>query len=313
MKISREIKTAILVISGVLLFVYLFNYLKGEDLFSSEIDFYTEFDFNALSTSSQVTVNGNPIGKVESIDYLFETGKTKVTFSVDPRFEFSKSSTIRMYETGIMGGNALAIINSFEGEPALKGDFISSEVQPGLITSLKDNFSGLSTNLDKTLRSADTLMTSLSGIVLDETETGFKATIAELNSTLKSFKNLSYSIQKLVKDNDEKIASVLENFDKTSEGLAELSEDLKKVKLSKTINNFDATLLNMNKILANLDAGKGSMGKLMKDDDLYKNLNSTMKEMEELLRDIKLHPKRYFRILSRKEIPYEDEESKEKN
>jgi phospholipid/cholesterol/gamma-HCH transport system substrate-binding protein len=313
LKISREIKTAILVISGVLLFVYLFNYLKGEDLFSSEIDFYTEFDFNALSTSSQVTVNGNPIGKVESIDYLFETGKTKVTFSVDPRFEFSKSSTIRMYETGIMGGNALAIINSFEGEPALKGDFISSEVQPGLITSLKDNFSGLSTNLDKTLRSADTLMTSLSGIVLDETETGFKATIAELNSTLKSFKNLSYSIQKLVKDNDEKIASVLENFDKTSEGLAELSEDLKKVKLSKTINNFDATLLNMNKILANLDAGKGSMGKLMKDDDLYKNLNSTMKEMEELLRDIKLHPKRYFRILSRKEIPYEDEESKEKN
>jgi phospholipid/cholesterol/gamma-HCH transport system substrate-binding protein len=313
LKISREIKTAILVISGVLLFVYLFNYLKGEDLFSSEIDFYTEFDFNALSTSSQVTVNGNPIGKVESIDYLFETGKTKVTFSVDPRFKFSKSSTIRMYETGIMGGNALAIINSFEGEPALKGDFISSEVQPGLITSLKDNFSGLSTNLDKTLRSADTLMTSLSGIVLDETETGFKATIAELNSTLKSFKNLSYSIQKLVKDNDEKIASVLENFDKTSEGLAELSEDLKKVKLSKTINNFDATLLNMNKILANLDAGKGSMGKLMKDDDLYKNLNSTMKEMEELLRDIKLHPKRYFRILSRKEIPYEDEESKEKN
>lgn len=313
MKISREIKAAVLVISGVLLFIYMFNYLKGEDLFSNEVDFYTEFDFNALSTSSQVTVNGNPIGKVESIDYMFDTDKTKVTFSVDPRFKFSKNSVIRMYETGIMGGNALSIINSFDGELAQKGDFISSEVQPGLITSLKDNFSGLSTNLDKTLRSADTLMTSLNTVILDETDTGLKATVAELNGALKSFKALSNSIQKVVKDNDAKIASILESFDKTSAGLAELSEDIKKVELSKTMKNFDITLSNMNEILAGLKAGDGAMGKLLKDDELYNNLNGTMKEMEALLKDIKLHPKRYFRILSRKEIPYEAEDDNDKN
>ena len=84
-----------------------------------------------------------------------------------------------MYETGIMGGNALAIINSFEGEKAVPGDFIKSEVQPGLITSLKDNFSGLSTNLDKTLRSADTLMTSLNDVIQDKSDKGLKATVAE--------------------------------------------------------------------------------------------------------------------------------------
>ncbi|MCC1485348.1 MlaD family protein [Winogradskyella immobilis] len=313
MKISREIKAAILVITGVLLFVYMFNYLKGKDLFSSTVNFYTEFDFNALSTSSQVTVNGNAIGKVESINYMYETGKTRVSFSVNPKFEFSKSSLIRMYETGIMGGNALAIINSHEGELAKRGDFIASEVQPGLITTLKDNFSGLSTNLDKTLRSADTLMTSLNSVIQDDSNTGLKATVAEFKATLISFRNLSNSIQEVVKENDEKIASVLENFDKTSSSLAELSEDLKKVELSKTINDFDTTLLNMNTLLKNLNAGEGTMGKLLSDEALYNNLNATMNEMEELLRDIKLHPKRYFRILSRKEIPYEDEEDNQKN
>lgn len=291
----------------------MFNYLKGEDLFSNEVDFYTEFDFNALSTSSQVTINGNAIGKVESIDYIFETGKTRVAFSVDPRFEFSKSSTIRMYETGIMGGNALAIINSFEGEKAVRGDFIKSEVQPGLITSLKDNFSGLSTNLDKTLRSADTLMTSLNDVIQDNSDTGLKATVAELNETLKSFKTLANSIDEVVKDNDAKIASVLESFEKTSASLAELSEDLKKVEVSKTVKDFDHTLVKMNGILESLEAGEGSMGKLLKDETLYNNLNATLKEMEELLRDIKLHPKRYFRILSRKEIPYDPEEDNQKN
>ena len=313
MKISREIKTAILVISGLLLFIYMFNYLKGEDLFSNEIDFYTEFDFNALSTSSQVTVNGNPIGKVESIDYIFETGKTKVSFSVDPRFEFSKSSTIKMYETGIMGGNALAIINSFEGERAKKGDFIASEVEAGLITSLKDNFSGLSTNLDKTLRSADTLMTSLNDVILDDSDKGLKATVAEFNETLKSFKISSNLAQNFINDKDAKITSILDSLEKASSNFAELSKDLKKVEISKTVKNFDETLLNMNTILKKLKTGEGTMGKLFKDDTLYTNLNGTLKEMEELLRDIKLHPKRYFRILSRKEIPYEDDEDSEKN
>ena len=46
------------------------------------------------------------------------------------------------------------------------------------------------------------------------------------------------------------------------------------------------------------------MGKLLKDDKLYNNLEAVTKEMELLLLDIKLHPARYRRILSKKEIPY---------
>ncbi|HEX9825251.1 MAG TPA: MCE family protein, partial [Flavobacteriaceae bacterium] len=55
-----------------------------------------------------------------------------------------------------------------------------------------------------------------------------------------------------------------------------------------------------------LEQGEGTMGKLLKDEALYNNLKGASKEMEELLRDIKLHPKRYFRILSKKEVPYQE-------
>ncbi|MDT0559168.1 MlaD family protein [Ichthyenterobacterium sp. W332] len=313
MKISKEIKVALLVISGILLFIYLFTYLKGEDIFTDEDNYYTEFDYNALSTSSPVTIKGNAVGKVEEITYDFETGKTRVSFSVNPKLKFSKNSTIRLYETGIMGGNALAIIKANDGEMAKRGDFIKSEVKPGLVSSLSENFSGLSSNLDSTLRSADTLMTNLNGLVIDESDEGLKATISELNSTLKSFKNLSYSLQKTIKANDEKIASVLDNVDKTAANMAVLTADLKEVDLGKTVANLDETLVSINSIMAGLKENKGTIGKLLNDDALYNNLESATKELELLLLDIKLHPARYRRILSKREIPYTPPTEEQKN
>lgn len=313
MKISREVKTAVLVISGVLLFIYLFSFLKGEDLFSNRVNYYTEFDFNALSTASPVTVKGNAVGKIEDIKYDFETGKTRVQFTVNPQLSFSKSSTIRLYETGIMGGNALAIIDSNEGEKAVKGDFIKSEVKAGLINSLKDNFSDLSTDFNKTLRSADTFMISLNDMVTDQSDAGLKKTITELNSTLKSFKNLSLSIEKVVNDNDEKISATLDSFGKTSASFAKLSQDLEKVELSKTIEKFDKTLVSIQSILASVENGEGTIGKILKDDGLYKNLEGASKEMEMLLLDIKLHPARYRRFLSKREIPYQEPTEAQKN
>jgi phospholipid/cholesterol/gamma-HCH transport system substrate-binding protein len=313
LKVSREVKTAILVLSGIALFIYLFSFLKGDDLFSNTKTYYTLFDYNALSPSSPVTVKGNKVGKVEEIEYVFETGKTKVSFSVDPKLKFSKNSVIRLYETGIMGGNALAIVNSYDNDFANPGDYIKSEVKPGLITSLESNFSGLSSDLDSTIRSADTLMTSLNKLVVDESEDGLKRTIAELNTSLKSFQTLSSSIQGVIAQNDQKIASVLDNFDKTSNDLSELAKELKEAGLSKTLGNLDKTLESLQSVLASIDNKEGTIGKLLHDDAVYKNIEAATKEMELLLLDIKLHPARYRRILSKKEIPYEEPTEDQKN
>lgn len=308
LKISKEVKTAILVILGIALFVFGFNYLKGKNLFESTDVYYTKFDYNALTKASTVTVNGNNVGKIQDIEYDYATGKTIVSFTVNDKLKFSKSSIVRMYETGLMGGNGLSIINSYEGEIAKYGDTLQSEVEPGLVTSLTKNFSGISDNLDITLKSTDSLINNLNRIVIDDSEEGLKRTIAELNSTLKSFKQLSFSANGLISKNDENIAVILENFKTTSENLSLLSTELKDAKLGNTVENLNKTVASLNTVLATLEKGEGSMGKLLKDEALYNNLKGASKEMEELLRDIKLHPKRYFRILSKKEIPYSEEE-----
>ena len=313
MKISREVKTAILVLAGIAFCIYLFTYLKGEDLFTSTNTYYTEFDYNALSMASPITVKGNKIGKIEEIKYDFESGKTKVSFNVTPDLKFSKNSIIRLYQDGLMGGNALAIVDAEDGVTAQAGDFIKSEVKPGMISSLEKNFAGVSDDLVSTLRSSDTLLTNINALVEDNSPAGLKQTIAELNSTLKSFKNLSFSANNLIKENDEKITSLLENFEKSSQEIADLTKGLNEANLAQSIKNLDELILKFNQLATGLQAGEGSMGKLLKDEKLYDNLENATKELELLLLDIKLHPARYRRILSKKEIPYQEPTEAELN
>lgn len=307
MKISREVKTGVLVLSGIVLFIFGYNYLKGKNLFESTNVYYTEFDYNALNKSSPITVNGNSVGKIQDIVYDYKTGKTRVSFDVNDALKFSKNSIIKMYETGLMGGNGLAILISNEGELAKPGDILPSTVEFGLVTSLSNSFSGLSDNLDSTLKSTDTLMVSINRLVNDNSDAGLKRTIEELNFTLKSFKNTSNSVNSVITNNDKNITAILDKFKTISADLAVLTTDLKNANVGTTVENLNVTLNKLTTILASIDKGEGSMGKLLKDEALYNNLEGATKEMEALLKDIKLHPKRYFRVLSKKEIPYKEE------
>ena len=302
MKISREVKTAILVIAGILLMVFLFNYLKGINILDGNPEYHTTFDYNALDTSAPVTIKGNKIGKIVKIDYDPKTGKTKVTVSIDKDIKFSTNSKIKLYETGLMGGNALAIVPEPGDKMAENGDYLESATESGLIRSLTENFSGISSNLGNTMQSADTLLINLNKLVIDDTEEGLKRTIAELNVTIASFNRLSNSVTALVSKNDAELTSAIKNFNKMSSDLTVMSADLKNVKLSESVAQLENTLNSVNSLMTDVKNGNGTLGKLMTDDQLYVNLEGAAKQMEQLLQDFKLNPKRYvhFSVFGKK-------------
>ncbi|CAH8282074.1 phospholipid/cholesterol/gamma-HCH transport system substrate-binding protein [Mariniflexile fucanivorans] len=311
MKISKEVKTGILVLSGIALFIFGFNYLKGRNIFEPTDVFYTEFDYNSLSKSSPVTVMGNSVGKIEDISYNYDTGKTRVAFTVSEQLKFSKNSVVKMYETGLMGGNALAILISNEGEQAEPGDVLPSEVEFGLVTNLSKNFSGVTDNLDSTLKSTDTLMVSINKLVNDNSDAGLKRTIEELNYTLKSFKTTSNTVNETLSKNDKNITAILDKFKTISADLAVLTTDLKDANVGATVENLNVTLNKLNGILATIDKGEGSLGKLLKDEGVYNNLEGASLQLEQLLQDMKLNPKRYvhFSLFGKKAKQYEAEEN----
>lgn len=312
MKISKEVKVALLVISGIILFIFGFNYLKGQNILGSSRTFYAVYDnVEGLAPSTPVTINGLPVGKVIDIGFIGDgSGKLLVTLLVDSKFQFSKNSKAELYETGLIGGKAIAIIPAFDNAENAKSEaYLIGGVKAGLTELVNQRLTPLQEKIEKVMSGTDELLVNLNEVFDDKTKVNIKTSIGDLKTILSNFKETSKSIDVLVVSNKDKLNNSLANVENISSNLSKVTDSIADANIGQTVKNLESTLKNFDSILAGLEKGEGSMGKLLKDDALYNNLKGASKEMEALLEDIKLHPKRYFRILSKKEIPYTEAET----
>ncbi len=312
MKLSKEIKTAILVISGILLFIFIFNYLKGENLFDSSKKisaFYNNVE--GLAPSSAVTINGHNIGKVQSIEFKGDgSGLLRVTMSISDEFSFSINSEAHLYEAGLIGGKAIAIVPAFDGAALVQnGDILISMVKPGLTDLVNQRLTPLQEKIETVMASADQLLINLNDIFDVQTKNKIKLSIAELSNTIASFKSTSESINGLVNDNKSAIGETILNFNQISEDLTIVSKSLSESDLDSIMFDLKSTIYNFNSLLEIIENGEGTIGKLMKDDHVYVNLQGATKQLEELMEDIKLNPKRYlhFSLFGNKAKQYDSE------
>lgn len=319
MKISREVKTGIVAVSVIALFIWGFNFMKGLNLFDGPSKTYlTEYNnVQGLNTASVVTINGVEVGKVINIMFNKDPnkrGKLIVEFSVETDFEFSKKSIAKIYSASLMGGKSLAIVPSYEGEIAKPGDFLEGEIESDIFSSVTEKLNPLQAKVEDVIVSADSLMTSLTDVLDANSRAHLKLSIAKLDATMTNFKTISESVDKLIKTNEEKIESTLAKAEVMTANLAKISDTLVVSNLGGTIKNLETTVTNLNKILASVESGEGTLGKLVKDESMYTNLTNSSKELEELLREMKLHPKRFvhFSLFGKKDKGYqEDRNNKE--
>jgi phospholipid/cholesterol/gamma-HCH transport system substrate-binding protein len=308
LKLTREIKTAILVIASILLFIWGYSFLKGKDLFSNYRTFYVEYDsVEGLSKSAPVTLNGLVIGKIEDITINENTGKLLVELQINSDFPISKSSVASIYEPGFIAGKQIAILPDFSDKtPAINGQMLKSGVKMGLTESLGNKLVPLQEKIEKIMGNADTLITGINNVLDKKAQEDLKKTLAELSKTMEQFHKASSSMNLLLEDNKSQISGTVSNFNKISGDFSKISDSLNKADLGKTVKNLNETLAKVHTVMKGLEAGNGSMGKLLKDDALYMNMSKTSKELELLLQDVRLYPTRYVNVslFGKKNKPY---------
>ncbi len=309
MKLSREVKTGIFAIVSILLFIFGYNYLKGTDLLSkSKVYYVTYSNVGGLENGAPVNVNGYKIGKVSNIDFSSSGKELIVKFIVENDFQFSKNSVVKLASGGFLGGKYLSIIPTETKEPIAKdGDMLKGIIEQGMIESMTTGLKPMEQKINKVMSNLDSLLVNLNKVLDSTTQKDLKQTIAGLNQTVRSFKVTSGNLNSLLADNKTKLSSTFSNLETTSSNFAKLSDSLAQVKIKPMMQDLQVTIKKFKNMAVQIESGEGSVGKLLKDEKLYDNLEGASKQLEQLLEDMKLHPKRYvhFSLFGKKEKAYQ--------
>lgn len=307
LKISREIKTAILVILSIVLFFWGYNFLKGKNLFDTSKKLYAVYEsVEGLEPSSAVKLKGVTVGRVNSYEFL-ENKKVVVEISITSDYPISKTSIAELASNSFLGGNEIVIIpNDEDSNLAVSGDYLQSRSKLGFTDALSQQIEPLKDKIEKLLDNSNALFTNVNEVLDENSKNNLRNSIANLNATMNEFKQASKSLNELLANNKSKLDNSFASLDKTMQNFSEISDSLKQADLGKTIENLQKTLASVDKIMSDIQEGKGSMGKLMKDEEMYNNFTKASKELELLLQDLRLHPTRYVNIsvFGKKDKPY---------
>lgn len=305
MKLSNEIKTAILVLSGILMFIVGFSYLKSNNIFSSDRTFFAIYDdIEGVSVGTPVTVSGFNVGSIQDISFYQNTMDILVKFRVENKVKFSKNSVAQIYETGLIGGKALAILPN-NGPLAQSGDTLRSSIAPGLTELVNDKLSPLQEKIESTFVSADSLLKNINNVLDVNSQNQIKESFSQLSDLAINLKESAENLNSIINSNEIKINDIVSNVDNFSSNFSSLSNSFSDVEV--IIGNLTKTSNNLNSIIDEISSGEGTFNQLIYDDSMIKSLNEASNNLNLLMEDLRLNPKRYvhFSLFGKKNKEYQ--------
>jgi phospholipid/cholesterol/gamma-HCH transport system substrate-binding protein len=303
LKISNETRVGILAAFAIAIFIIGYNFLKGNDIFVSENEFYAKYDkVEGLAISKPVLVNGYQIGRVSELT-LQPNGQIIAQFKINPKYAIPKNTIARLESTDLLGSKAVVFDLGNSLQYALDGDTLNANVQMNLmeqVEPVQKKAQMIISRLDSILTSVNLILNPNFQKNVNKSFESIAKTLETLESTSKKV-DLAVGIQAVridkilanaesisanLKNNNEKINSILNNFNS-------LSDQMAKTNFKETIDNANKAVADLQASIAKINNGTGSLSLLLNDEKLYNNLNNAASNLDKLMVDFKANPKRY--------------------
>lgn len=295
---TKEVKIALVVITGLVILFFGMNYLKGLNLFSSDSRYMISFkDISGLASSSPIYADGYKVGVVKSIKYDYnKVGDIMVEADIDEQLRIPKGSSAEIVSDMLGNVKVNLLLASNPRERIMPGETIRGNINDGALGQVKDMVPTLLGMLPK----LDSIVTSLNALLADpaiaQSLHNVQTITGDLTVTTRELNGLLAGLNKRVPGVISRADSVLDNTN-------HLAKNLNRIDVAGTMAKVDATLANVEEFTSQLNNGQGSLGLFMRDPALYNNINSTMRSADSLLTDLKAHPKRYvhFSVFGKKD------------
>lgn len=335
---NRETKLGIFAIAILATTIWGYYYLKGRNLLSRAQIFYVEYqDIGDLMVSSPVKINGYQVGAVTNISLKKSDMRTVVTeLHIEKGVQVPRNAIALIEPLGIMGGAGISLTfdKPCSGEDcATSGDALqggsASLISKMLDEQQLDSYlqrlrSGMGELLDTLdAASADPQSRDLVGQSLYDTRQILHNTrvtteqlailVGRLGSQLQTVMGDLQAVTGALKASNQDISSILDNASAITAQVkeADLGQTITESRetlegLQTTLTGLNAATSDLQVLLGRINNGEGTMGKLIHDPELYGNLMRTTRNLDLLLQDFRLNPRRYVNVsvIGRKDREY---------
>lgn len=264
-----------------------------------------------------MTINGMRVGKVKNLALANKAGDgVLVTFLLENDFEFPKSSAVKIYASGIIGGNNLAILPAV-GDPIMSraGDTLRGELESGMIDGLIEKFSPIEKSLLSTLTKVDSVLSDIDQVLDARSKQHLRQSMESLSVAMEQLSQTATGLNVLVDRNQNELDAAFKSILKTSTNLETITDSIASVNTAQMLKDLSGSISALNQITNSMAQGEGSLGALIQDDGLYQDLRTLTEDAQNLLKDIKSQPKRYvhFSLFGRKDDTQEHQPNKKDN
>ncbi len=305
MSISKETKVGILSAFAITVLVIGYNFMRGEDLFTSSNEYFGKYEqIEGLFKSNPVLINGYKVGSVTSIEMNRATLELTVGITVGDDIKVPKNSVMKIVNNDMIGSKAVELIFGDDStEFAQNGDFLIAQQDQGIAQAVSGVLEPLTKSVSSVLGNIDT---AIAGADLG-------TTLRDASLALKSFKETADKLNNLLNGKDEETDAILGNVKETTVGLKGLtpridgilneidatSKELSNVEFKALADQVKNLATELEKTTAAVNSKDGTLGMLVNDKELYNNLDVTVVKLKALLEDIKKYPRRYTGVTER--------------
>ncbi|MCL2028376.1 MAG: MlaD family protein [Bacteroidales bacterium] len=288
MKISKEIRIAIVSAITIVAFILGANFLKGKNFLKPEKTYFAYYDnANNLTASSSVFLKGMKVGRVDKLEFVYDPNlRVKATIVINERLDIPKNTVARIRAADMLGTMIIELTLSDEPEILKNGDTLIGEIEVGMITELTTQLMPMKDRFESLIISLDTLVTAVNTVLNENAQRQIQSSIRDLSVSLNHVKNLTSSANKIVEEQSQNLDKILKNF-------AKISDDLNNVEFEKTVNSLQQTFAQAEDLIKKLTDGEGTASLLLNDPQLYNELTNSAENLSKLLDDLNANPKRY--------------------
>lgn len=252
-------------------------------------------DVGGLAEDDPVTVNGVKKGSVKAI-HLAAHGKVVVDFILARDVRLAEGDRVFVRNVGLMGEKFIAIAPGPGGRPYdARRDTIVGTYENGIPEVISQMGSALA-SLERLSDQFDRVL------ALAEERNTVRKTLANVEAA-------SADLKRTLADSHDDLTALATNLRETSE-IARRTAETNEPKVSRAFDDVSRTSAKMDSLIARLDslsseltevthkvnAGQGSAAKLINERALYDETRLALRELTNLMRDLRNNPKKYFKV-----------------